>query len=244
MHKFQKGFAPLIIILIVLIVLAAGGAGFVVYKGSNRQPNNQKQGTQPEITSTTSEQVNRESQTAKSSIIENTVVSQKSGDIIKTDPINQKVAPTQDGFSGWKIYHNGKHGYEIKYPQDWDYKVGSVTPESEGFTIYSPDGNNVIIVLGLSKDGYASDMSEDMFRTIKSKEEINVNGVKGTRIIWNDGPAGMMIESPPYVYFEVPGNSLAQYAMVRFLGKGKLYETNIKIFDQMISTFKFIGAQN
>jgi len=59
-----------------------------------------------------------------------------------------------DGQNGneWRTYQNSEHGYQIRYPPDWDFAEGQTHCDSDNFCtqgieIEGPDGEYVVLIV-------------------------------------------------------------------------------------------------
>ncbi|MFZ2521896.1 MAG: PsbP-related protein [Minisyncoccia bacterium] len=142
--------------------------------------------------------------------------------------VSESVTVPQDDISTWKTYRNEEYGFEFKYPSDWEIiNNGLIKPngrEEESEKIYFfPDFNNDNLEIEawfVQLNGYSDSHSLveiDGVRAIRSKESHDISGIV-TYILLKTIPNRAVLN------FQIRGSS----------------PEGLKIYDQILSTFKFI----
>ncbi|MDO8551463.1 MAG: PsbP-related protein [bacterium] len=137
--------------------------------------------------------------------------------------------PTHDPTANWKTYTNTKYGYSIKYPKDWDVQEFPAVDAYLEVTSFNPDkvtDRLTAIIVTVSSNPYEKELS----------------GYEGAAIVKvGDFTAREETGGAP------PGSTDVHLRVVAPLGtKSIVFESNTgyeKIFDQVLSTFKFTGEK-
>jgi hypothetical protein len=153
----------------------------------------------------------------------------------------------------WKVYRNEEFGFEIKYPRDWEYKIqdGGGMGIDDGIIFTNSKNQDNFIFFDLSPSGYymgdVNKYAQEDFKIrefkIEAKENIVVDGIDGVKYTSSyDNPI-----NKKYVAAYWPDKSTVReddfFILETYIkpeNKDRGIEI-INIFDQMLSTFKFIN---
>lgn len=135
----------------------------------------------------------------------------------------EKPIDLADEMADWQTYKNEEYGFEIKYPEEWIFEissenVGKKIVFSSGIIINVPDpevGYEAWSVASTEKNGF---ITKRILEPVKGSE--NLGGLIVAH--WNKGGD----------YFENTGRLMLEYE--------KKNDKRIAIFNQMLSTLKFI----
>lgn len=137
-------------------------------------------------------------------------------------------APTGTGETAtWKTYVSQRYGWSIQYPQDWDVKsFGQLAKNTVDFVAFNPgkvsDEFSTINII-ISNKTYQQEL--DLLPS--NNEPVKINFQLGTRA------EAMNPDGSKYIV--VLFNSSSGQVPIRITAKKEVE----KIFDQMLSTFKF-----
>ena len=144
----------------------------------------------------------------------------------------ENPAAPADGFldtSTRKAYRNKKYGFEVKYPDDWQVDLGD--PPDEAALCFGPTkALRCLIQIRVSKTNLEFLGDEQ----ILERREINVNGIKGEYFhYWMRERQELPRKA---AVFRKDGANFILGAE-----EGTEEEKSLEIFDQLLSTFKFIN---
>jgi len=149
-----------------------------------------------------------------------------------TKPATSSTQEIQTASSSPKIYRNEEFGFEFQYPGDWKFEANTFySPFSKFNLIGASNDENYIpdtISPSLLVNIVTSDFADRAFADLKGKK-IVVAGVSGEEYEYE-------YENAPRIDVDF---AFGQYRII--LGANKEYE---KVFNQIISTFKFIEQAN
>jgi hypothetical protein len=143
--------------------------------------------------------------------------------------------------TGWKVYYNKTNHYQLKYPGELELK------ESPSGVVISDKENEIMIIIQPRKESFSSikeyinKLEKEYEEQLKnkemkiSKEKIKIEGAEeGYKITFTDLRA-----QPPEILMELG----AIFKTGRIFEIGLLAPTSKsqKLFDQILSTFKFKG---
>lgn len=146
--------------------------------------------------------------------------------------------------SNWKTYRNEEYGFEMQYPKDWITKN-----ENQRFYFNSASSEDDLGISGfsirirskdyLSLNGRYIYVAKDI-----EEKEIIVEGIKGVDIItkeWLNSYRTIYIQKDDKTFVLATINPSINYEEVAdLINKDKEIKENLKKFDQILSTFKFI----
>lgn len=146
--------------------------------------------------------------------------------------------------ANWKTYTNAQYGFEIKYPESWYVTRGKKTLfECVDITNYNPvppsSGSNQITFRIIISDNQEHNSALFFAEGEKSARgnkgtinEINVNGIPAVKLSDSgDFPEVFIVDDKKTKKLYISGFVFAPNS-----------ENNLSIFNQMLSTFKFIAV--
>ena len=174
----------------------------------------------------------------------------------------KQTTPTPNQTPDWKTYINEGYGFKMKYPPDWNYEEvswdggsGETTVDYDGIKLKpneSTRGNTVINVYLIKNQGLnireyfnvndysccgAEATKTNLGDKIMSSETTTIDGAKG-KVLFNapeDIPIGGITAN--WIVVETNGKI---YLLSYYLDQDEVMVDVIKVFDQILSNFKFI----
>jgi len=176
----------------------------------------------------------------------------QSKDIPEIELPPPSLTPVSDETTDWQTYRNDRLGFEFKYPSEWNF-IEDVTDSTKKRT-----GNNKIMLdisFSTSPTIYIQEETNDQYLSLiitkqdsdtprlcsESEKEIVLGSIKGCKLIeireFSEGSGGFNPHNLWNGYFNLKNNKY-EYNFYYLAG---LKVTDAEhIFDQIISTFKFI----
>jgi len=147
-------------------------------------------------------------------------------------PVSGNEEPT-DPTADWKTYRNEEYGFEVKYPEGWSYeKKGLPLGKSTQFT--DINGEHVLSINNPIREiGY-----ENLSLVENSKIRIPNTDEYFDKTIYKSGIEG---EGLILVLWNLENFKLSGEISISYKGEN---DPNIKILDQILSTFKFIEVDD
>jgi len=158
----------------------------------------------------------------------------------KESQILEKIVSTfkfiQKKSADWRTYRNEKYGYEIKYPGEWEYREEIPQPQYFGLMTYFSDaeGKHVLTIENpIPEIGYEP-------WVIKKTEQIKIQNSKKYL-------TKMILEPNPEIHEEFNNLIVVIWNKEDWEHSGQITlsykdekDPNIKILNQMLSTFRFL----
>lgn len=156
----------------------------------------------------------------------------------KSDQTSSKTPDTKNllDTSKWKIYINDLYKYSIKYPSDWEI----ITEDKKWVTEFSPIGEDYYIEgepkIGVIRISAAPDVKFDSSK-YPNTQQVIIDGQSAYK--QSNGYLGEVV-----IYFHINGIPISLVndvspAVTSSQNRDKANEYN-RIYDMMVSTFKFI----
>lgn len=176
-----------------------------------------------------------------------------------TEKNNQQTI-LRDEISNWKTYTNTKLGYEIKYPNDWEYREYPSTQSGAGFRPANKPNDVQYEFINIDAKGTAESQYDipfdeyvktaavqeiQNFEKLNSIEQVSANsGIKGYKTTWvytsmTDNEKKI---SFPITYFDFHRTiDFYKYKAIQVSLGSKDYE---EIYGKILYTFKLINPQS
>lgn len=187
----------------------------------------------------------------------------------EVEPFIPPIQPPTDETADWLIYKNEEYSFEFKYPEEWYYynyedleEVFSTFSKWKYLLYYNENQRerleeNYGIVLIHFVDSKLDELFEKLNKATQSlrdssnsglevkeffTKELSINGVKGYELYHSGISYIRLEEGEEYAEVNYLFPSKKDDEIVRFTGefKGNKSEEYAKVFDKMISNFRFI----
>jgi len=173
--------------------------------------------------------------TVPTTLVDYTQTSLESPETSSPSASAQVATPTPDPTADWKTYVNTSFNFTIKYPQSW---VGVQDwADSSSLAFHVNNGSQLPSV------GIDINKTDWLNSSISSYREVIVAGVTARKRIWESG-----VNSHPGEQLEFKKNSYHYIVDLHYdINQAKKYYPSdldvnvsaVKVFDQILSTFKF-----
>lgn len=149
----------------------------------------------------------------------------------------------------WKTYKNDEYGFEIKYPKEFTGSVSEIA-RSVGVLLYGENSEKLGIKLNLNKNFDKDALVPNRNSVDYAKSETTINGIKSYRV--KETICYMGCGASVAIFIPLEGKQAIVLWLLRSPDTGwptdseapKITDQEEKIFDKIISTFKFITPTN
>lgn len=162
----------------------------------------------------------------------------KTSSPVPTTILSPSPTPSQSAneIFSWEVYNNQIHNFEIKYPKDWMLQKEVGVPPATVVGRRWDDNGYCSMNLLIVENNIDSSAEIDWYRKNGYKEEAySIAGMSGTKFskfpVENNGPVAV-------IYFK---NTSDRIDMIASADK---YQECAKIFDGIISSFKFLDSKD
>lgn len=141
----------------------------------------------------------------------------------------------EDETANWKVYRNEEYGYEIEYPEGWPVNDKDLKHVVFGNIPYEPSAGSINVTienknLSLSLNEHKNNFPDGC----PQEEEVTLTNFRAIKVICIEPFAGQEVIS--YFIEKNDNKGYWVYTINFFKGREELNQ----IFNQMLSTFKFI----
>jgi hypothetical protein len=212
-NYLRSGFAHLAIIIIIAIT-AVGAIGFYAFKNGQLKinpPEKQEASTTPALSTTVSE---------------------------------PPETPTSNPTANWETYTNSENGYLVKFPKTEFTRLGCMGEELTAAKKGSDNRPSPMVMIACERDGRY---------TLETKTYNSIQPLPNETKYYNIEEKNLMLAGLPAVQFTYTFTNIEEgpfpkwYTIVWINKNGKTYEiyfgdkSNLELFDQILSTFKFLN---
>lgn len=169
----------------------------------------------------------------------------------QTSPASETVSSAKDEIKGWQIYRNEKYGFEFMHPKDWKIKEDKgrmmsenyidfieILPEQDRISGENPNGTKLFypgIQIYKSEKSWDSEINDLNSRLKGESENIRIDGVDGMK---KEGEITEHLSSYGSRRIEVILKQDDNPFVI------SAFDYDKEIFNQILSTFKFIETEN
>jgi len=148
-----------------------------------------------------------------------------------TEIIKEEI---KDETADWQVYRNEEYGFEVKYPEKWNYNGGPLP-----YTFYFGESGPYDYQVGITVEENSSiEKFKDSYQNCEKTFVDNKEGLKCEGRNWIETERGVEVNYfVNYIYIKIKNNDRF-YLFSVFASDESL--DRIKTFNQILSTFKFI----
>lgn len=225
MPKFQKGFAPIVVILGILLISSGIIGGAYYFKTQTQKPID-KQTNLPQPALMPSPQADQ-------------------------TQVDETENPDSTG-ANWKTYTNTKYNYAIQYPNDWIIEetdlpkdrptIKNVVNMGKGSSHgYTWGGWTISIIVTPIPEADEGTITDSVYITDDASRflgRVYINGAFGEQWSYGDPEFGGFDGRGAHAIFFIRNGM--RYILVRYNGGDKDYQRQV---EQVLPTFKFLDEE-